>query len=44
MGDHDDMPFDICEELEALGEGEITQRSLIQQFKLGIDEEEEMQQ
>jgi hypothetical protein len=44
MGDQDDLPFDLCEELEALGEGEITQRRLIQQVKLEIDEEEEMQQ
>jgi hypothetical protein len=36
MGDHDDIPFDLCEELESLGEGEITQRRLIQQFKLEL--------
>ena len=43
MGDHDDIPFNIYEELEALGEGEITHRRLIQQFKLDIYEEEEIQ-
>jgi hypothetical protein len=35
---------DLCEELEALGERVITQSRLIQQVKLEIDEEEEMQQ
>jgi hypothetical protein len=35
---------DLYEELEALGERVITQRRLIQQVKLEIDEEEEMQQ
>jgi hypothetical protein len=44
MGDQDDFPFDLCEELEAMGEGAITQRRLVQQVKLEIDEEEEMQQ
>jgi hypothetical protein len=43
MGDKDDLPFDLYEELESLGEGEISQRRIIQQAKLDIDEEEEMQ-
>jgi hypothetical protein len=29
MEDKDDLPFDLYEELEALGEGEITHRRLI---------------
>jgi hypothetical protein len=44
MGDHDDIPFYLCEEVESLGEGEIAQRRLVQQVKLEIDEEDEMQQ
>jgi hypothetical protein len=44
MGDHDDLPLDLCEKVESLGEGAITQRRLIQRAKLDIDEEEDMQQ
>jgi len=29
MRDKDDLPFDLYEELESLGEGEITQRRII---------------
>jgi len=44
MGYQDDLPFELYEKLEAMGERVITQMRLIQQVKLDIDEEEEMQQ
>jgi hypothetical protein len=44
MGDQIDLPFDLCEEVDDQGGGEITQSRLIQWVKFKIDEEEEMQQ
>jgi hypothetical protein len=43
MGDQDDLPIDLCEELEALEERVMAHTQCIQQVKLELDDEEEMQ-
>jgi hypothetical protein len=44
MGNQDDLPIDMCEELEALEEMVMAQSQLIQQVKLELDDEEDMQE
>jgi hypothetical protein len=45
MGYQDDLPIDLCEELEALDQKRvIVQSECIQQVKLEIDEEEKYMQ
>jgi hypothetical protein len=44
MGDQDDIPIDLCEELDSMEERVMAESHRIQKFNLELDDANEMQQ